>query len=103
MEANPPPRVGLPFSYFPHILTLVASLVPGRGVTVPCLRKSLAILIFASALTGCSSPAPIYVTNTVSVTGNWQINSSATTAAKLPALSGELSGTGAVHGEEVAG
>ena len=59
------------------------------------LQKSLATLFLAIALTGCSSLAPVYLTNTVPVTGNWQFSSSAAAAAKLPALSGELTGTGA--------
>jgi len=57
-------------------------------------HKSLAIL-FLATLTGCSNLAPVYVTNTVSVSGNWQFSSSAAAAAKLPALSGELTGNGA--------
>jgi hypothetical protein len=68
-------------------------------------RTSLAFaLAFAAALTGCAPMGSVYATDTVSVAGNWQFSSSATAAAKLPSLSGELSGsansiTGILHSD----
>ncbi len=53
-----------------------------------------ALLALTAVLTGCSPMGSVYVTDNVSVTGNWQFSSTAATAAKLPALSGELTGTG---------
>jgi hypothetical protein len=60
-------------------------------------------LTTSAFLAGCSnSLTPTVATNTVSVTGNWQFASAAVAAAKLPALSGELTGnatsmTGILH------
>jgi len=53
-----------------------------------------AFLALTAVLTGCSPEGSVYTTDTVSVAGNWQFSSSAAAAAKLPSLSGELSGTG---------
>jgi len=60
-----------------------------RAVLYACL------LLSASVLTGCSPEGSVYVTDTASVAGNWQFSSTSAAAAKLPSLSGELSGTGA--------
>jgi hypothetical protein len=63
----------------------------------PCAAICATLLLAASTLlTGCSNnlvatPAG----NAVSVTGNWQFASAAPAAAKLPAISGELTGTSA--------
>jgi hypothetical protein len=48
------------------------------------------------ALVGCSTGlVPTAAPSSISVTGNWQLSSSAAAAAKLPVLSGELTGSGA--------
>lgn len=65
----------------------------------------VASLIAASSmgLTGCSSGlVPVSGSNALSVSGNWQVSSAAPAAAKLPMLSGELTGsssavTGILH------
>lgn len=53
---------------------------------------------FAASLTlvGCSTGlVPTAAPSSISVTGNWQLSSTAPAAAKLPVLSGELTGSGA--------
>jgi hypothetical protein len=45
-------------------------------------------------LTGCSSGLiPAAISNPASLTGNWQVSSTASAASRLPSLSGELTGT----------
>ena len=61
-----------------------------------CIKFGASLLLSMSAgLLGCSgalsSAAPA---SAIAVTGNWQMSSSATPAAKLPALSGALTGAG---------
>ena len=62
----------------------------------PCVKVGAGLLLSACAgLLGCSgamtAAAPA---STIAVTGNWQVSSAAVAAAKLPALSGELTGAG---------
>jgi hypothetical protein len=60
--------------------------------------KLAATLAFTAplVLAGCSSGLiPTAAPSTISVTGNWQLSSTAPAAAKLPVLSGELTGAGA--------
>jgi hypothetical protein len=53
-------------------------------------------IVFAAALVGCSTGlVPTAAPSVISVTGNWQLSSTAPAAAKLPVLSGELTGAGA--------
>jgi hypothetical protein len=52
------------------------------------------LLLLAFFLVGCSSSlAPLSGTLANALTGNWQVSSNTTAAAKLPALSGELTGS----------
>jgi hypothetical protein len=47
------------------------------------------------SLAGCSGALlPTAAPSTISVTGNWQVSSAAAAAAKLPTISGELTGSG---------
>lgn len=64
--------------------------------TFPILY-SAALLVLAAAflLTGCSESysGSLTTSQAVQLTGNWQLASTSPTASKLPALSGEISGT----------
>jgi len=52
------------------------------------------LLVLMYCLVGCSSSlAPLATENSSALTGNWQVSSTAAAAMKLPALSGELTGT----------
>ena len=61
------------------------------------------LLVASLSLSGCSSStSPVPVTNTQSISGNWQVSSAAPVAGKLPSLSGALNGsassvTGVLH------
>ncbi len=58
-----------------------------------CASAAASLSLFA--LLGCNAAlSPTPAVNAVSVTGNWQLSSSDAAAAKLPALSGELKGSG---------
>jgi hypothetical protein len=72
------------------------------GLAPSCAPSSarlfaVTLLIFAfSTLTGCTSVKLTANSGpAITVTGNWQFASTAASAAKLPALSGELTGTSA--------
>ncbi len=57
---------------------------------------ALSALALSSTLLGCSGGlVPTAAVSSIAVNGNWQLSSSATAAAKLPVISGELSGSGA--------
>jgi hypothetical protein len=57
---------------------------------------SLSLAVASLALVGCSSGLVSTVApSVISVTGNWQLSSTAPAAAKVPVLSGELTGAGA--------
>ena len=60
------------------------------------IQSAGASLLLTSAMTlaGCSGAlAPTSSVSSASVTGNWQFSSASPSAAKLPSLSGELTGT----------
>lgn len=62
----------------------------------PALSGASFLLVTSLGLSGCSSSiAPVPVTNTRSISGNWQVSSSAAVAGKLPSLSGALTGSAA--------
>lgn len=80
---------------------------------MPFARSSSSNLLTGLILTssllfaGCASNVTATKSTPLSVTGNWQISSTATAASKLPALSGAFSGTtahltGILHSDSVA-
>lgn len=62
----------------------------------PCVKVGAGLLLSACAgLLGCSGAVTESAgASSIAVTGNWQMSSAAAAAAKLPALSGELTGAG---------
>ena len=62
----------------------------------PALCSASFLVVTSLGLSGCSSSiAPVPVTSTSSISGNWQVSSSAAVAVKLPSLSGALTGSAA--------
>jgi hypothetical protein len=93
-----------------HILPLKSSAQSAQAVkVVKTIRLTSVFALSASvALVGCSTGlVPTAAVNTISVTGNWQVASNAPAAARLPVLTGELTGagnniTGIVHASAAA-
>lgn len=72
----------------------------GLGVEMLCSESRTSplactglLLALSAGLAGCSSSlAPVSAVDTAAVTGNWQMSSVAASAAKLPMISGSLTG-----------
>lgn len=73
--------------------SLPTASVPTRSVSILAIATHV-LLILVFCLVGCSrSLAPLAIDTPNALTGNWQVSSTTVAAAKLPLLSGELTGS----------